>query len=108
MVGGAGGSGLGVPRCWMFDVGCSMLDVRCFRLGPIGARWWHPEARFLDFDVTRPLFSPPKMRFRGNARPHPGPLPQEREKHAQFPGIFTPRCGIASGGPTCFWRRTLL
>ncbi len=27
-------------------------------------------------------------RFSANARPHPGPLPQERGKHAQFPGIF--------------------
>ena len=30
-----------------------------------------------------------------NARPHPGPLPQERGKHAKFPGIFTPS-GVAS------------
>src|SRR5439155_6669615 len=28
--------------------------------------------------------------IRGNARPHPCPLPQERGKHAQFPRIFTP------------------
>src|SRR5206468_698725 len=27
---------------------------------------------------------------RGNARPHPCPLPQERGKHGQFPGVFTP------------------
>src|SRR5437762_142782 len=26
--------------------------------------------------------------IRGNARPHPGPLPQERGKQAQRPGIF--------------------
>src|SRR6266487_658147 len=24
----------------------------------------------------------------GNARPHPGPLPQEREEHAQVLGVF--------------------
>src|SRR5438046_186536 len=28
--------------------------------------------------------------IRANARPHPGPLPQERGKHAQVPGILTP------------------
>jgi hypothetical protein len=32
--------------------------------------------------------------IRGNARPHPGPLPQEREKRAQRPGIFM-LCGAA-------------
>ena len=26
----------------------------------------------------------------GNARPHPGPLPQERGKHAQFPKFSRP------------------
>src|SRR5439155_19347335 len=36
MVGGAGGSGLGVPRCWMFDVRCSMLDVRCWMFDVFG------------------------------------------------------------------------
>jgi len=32
-----------------------MLDVFGWAELALGARWWHPEARFLDFDGTRPL-----------------------------------------------------
>src|SRR5205823_13161182 len=41
---------------------------------------------------TRTIY---EMSSRGNARPHPGPLPQERGKHAQFPEILM-LSGVAS------------
>ena len=40
-------------ECSMFDVRCSMFDVFGRAELALGARWWHPEARFLDFDGTR-------------------------------------------------------
>src|SRR5207247_646075 len=61
--GAVAGWGFGVSRCWMLDVRCWMFDVFGWAELALGARWWHPEARFLDFDGTRRLFSPPKMRL---------------------------------------------
>src|SRR5438034_613073 len=83
-----------------------MFDVFGWAELALGARWWHPEARFLDFDGTRRLFSPPQMRLEETLSLTPALL-QEKEKHAQFPGIFSPWCSIASwedpSAPPCLF-----
>src|SRR5439155_26457306 len=79
MVGGAA-----VPGWAFLGVGCSMLDVRCFRLGRTGARRSVVASRSALFGLRRheALFSPPKMRLRGTGGLNPGHSPRDGKSTA--------------------------
>src|SRR5437667_4759301 len=77
-------------RCWMFDVGCSMLDVRCWMFD-VGCSTL--DVRCWMFDVGCSMLLVPFPSREGSGVGYSAPTPQRPRAHPSN-GLRTPNPGF--------------